>query len=73
MVNAPARDPSDFGVAHRAEPATGSVIRLWLLEISADFLKSVEWATSHPSYIQPHKGAKIVSEVEKVMQFARLN
>jgi len=27
------------------------------LEIPADLLESVEWATSHPSYLQAHKGA----------------
>jgi hypothetical protein len=30
---------------------------LWPLEIAADLLESVEWAASHPSYNQAHKGA----------------
>jgi len=36
-------------------------IRL-LLEISGDFPKSVEWAGSHPSYIQAHKCARNCSQ-----------
>jgi hypothetical protein len=46
--------------------------RHWLLEIPADFLKTVEWTASHPSYIQAHQGAQIVPKGEKVMQFALL-
>jgi hypothetical protein len=39
-------------------------IRLCLLEISRDFLKSVEWAASHPSYAQEPKGAHNGSQGE---------
>jgi hypothetical protein len=42
------------------------------LEISRSFLKSVEWAASHPSYIQEREGAHNCSQGEKVMQFALL-
>jgi hypothetical protein len=41
----------------RAKRAMASVDSR-LLEISEDFLKSVEWGTSHPSYVQARKGAE---------------
>jgi|RhiMetdeSRZDD1v2_1073273.scaffolds.fasta_scaffold107818_5 hypothetical protein len=60
--------------AHRAltGPGVSASIRLCLLEISRDFLKSVEWAGSHPSYIQAHKSADDCAHRRKHMQFALL-
>jgi hypothetical protein len=49
-----------------------ATIRAGPLEISINFLKSVEWGASHPSYIQERKGAHNGSQGEKVMQFALL-
>jgi hypothetical protein len=43
-----------------------------VLEISIDFLKSVEWAASRPSYSQAHKALTIVPKGESLMQFALL-
>src|SRR6266850_6398381 len=40
-------------------------------EIPADFLKSVEWAASHPSYIQAYKGAHNCSQVGVGIAIAR--
>jgi hypothetical protein len=42
------------------------------LEISRNFLKSVEWAACHPSYTQERTSAHNRSQGEKVMQFALL-
>jgi hypothetical protein len=42
------------------------------LEIPVDFLKSVEGAASHPSYVQAHKGAQDGPKGENLMQFALL-
>jgi hypothetical protein len=50
----------------------GATIRLCPLEIFRDFLKSVEWAASYPSYIQERTGAHNCSQGEKGMQFALL-
>src|ERR1700683_1829472 len=36
-------------------------IRSWMLRISRDFLKSVEWTAFHPSYVQAHKGGPKMS------------
>jgi hypothetical protein len=47
-------------------------IRICPLEISINFLKSVEWAASHPSYSRERKGAHDCSQGEKAMQFALL-
>jgi hypothetical protein len=46
--------------------------RLCLLEISRDFLKSVEWADCYPSYIQAHKTADNCAHRRQRMQFALL-
>jgi hypothetical protein len=43
-----------------------------MLEISPDFLKSVEWAACHPSYVQAQQGAHQNSQRRKQMQFALL-
>jgi hypothetical protein len=43
----------------------GATIRLWELEISRNFLKSVEWAASHPSYIQSAHALTIVPKEKR--------
>ena len=40
-------------------------IRLGLLEISGDFLKSVEWAAFHPSYNRARKRAQNVPKEKR--------
>jgi len=43
----------------------GATIRLCPLEISRNFLKSVEWAASHPSYIQSAHALTIVPKEKR--------